>query len=238
MSSTAAVISDVDEVLRTTRAVRRRIDLTRDVEPEVLADCVELARQAPIAENAEVCRFVVVRDAERRRAVAEVYRQAVQDFVLEPLRRRGMEFGAPGDSQLARVMASAAWLNDRLDQVPVQILAGSSARAPREGTGAYASGFYGSVYPAVWSLQLALRSRGLGSSLTCIHLYYAERVRDILDLPERFTQVALLPVGYTVGLDFRPARRELPREQVLFWDRWGTAGLGRTESNREEQVAG
>lgn len=218
---TARVLADFDEVLTTTRAVRKRLDLDRDVDADVLAECVEIARQAPIAENAEVCRFVVVRGPDPRRAVADVYRRAVQDFVLEPLRRRGLEFGGGGDSQMARVMASAAWLNEHLDRVPVLMLAGSTARPPSDGVGAHASGYYGSVYPALWSLQLALRSRGLGSSLTCIHLHYAHEVTAILDLPQRFTQVALLPVAYTRGVDFRPARRELPVEQVLFWERWG-----------------
>lgn len=225
----ALVVTDIDEVLATTRAVRKRIDLDRPVESEVIIECIELARQAPIAENAEVCRFVVVRDPDRRRAVADVYRRAVQDFVLEPLRRRGLEFGGGGDSQMARVMDSAAWLNDRLDRVPVLVLAGSMARPPASGTGAHASGYYGSVYPTIWSLQLALRSRGLGSSLTCIHLHYANELTAVLALPERFTQVALLPVGYTVGTDFTPAQRELSTEQVLFWERWGQGDPQRLE---------
>ena len=240
MTSTL-VIGGIDEVLTTTRAVRRRLDLDRDVEPAVVAECVELARQAPIAENAEACRFVVVRDPARRRMVAGVYQQAVADFVIEPLRRRGLEFGAdPAGgpaSQLSRVMASAAWLNDRLERVPVLILAGSVARPPAAGTGAHASGYYGSVYPALWSLQLALRSRGLGSSLTCIHLHYAERVTAILGLPARFTQVALLPVGYTVGTRFSPARRELAAEQVLFWDHWGDGAVpGQARAGAERAV--
>jgi nitroreductase len=239
MTSTL-VVGDIDEVLTTTRAVRKRLDLDRDVEPAAVAECVELARQAPIAENAETCRFIVIRDRGKRRAVAGVYRQAVTDFVIEPLRRRGLEFGADPvggpASQLARVMASAAWLNDRLERVPVMILAGSVARPPAAGTGAHASGYYGSVYPALWSLQLALRSRGLGSSLTCIHLHYADQVAAILGLPERFTQVALLPVAYSVGTRFSPARRELATDQVLFWDHWGDGtmpGQARAGAERE-----
>jgi nitroreductase len=101
----------------------------------------------------------------------------------------------------------------------VLVLAGSVDRAPREPLGAFASGFYGSVYPAVWSLQLALRARGLGSSLTCIHLHYEDDLARLLSLPDTFRQVALLPVAYTLGLDFKPAPR-LPLEDVLHWNTW------------------
>jgi nitroreductase len=117
---------------------------------------------------------------------------------------------------MARAMVSAQHLVDHFHEVPAQILVGSVDRVPQEPRGPFASMFYGSVYPALWSLQLALRSRGLGSALTCIHLHYEQEVAEILDLPEQFTQVALLPVAYTRGLDFKVARRA-PAEQVVTW---------------------
>ncbi len=227
-TATPAVIGDVDDVLTTTRAVRKRLDLDRPVGREVIDTCVEIARQAPIAENRDVCRFVVVQDAELRRGVAEVYRLALEDFVFAPMRAKAAARAAEGndapartpDPQMARVMVSGAFLAERLQDVPALILVGSVDRAPKQAVGAWASGFYGSIYPTVWSLQLALRSRGLGSSLTCIHLHHAQLVADLLGLPETFTQVALLPVAYTQGLDFKPAARKLSQDDVLFWDRW------------------
>lgn len=225
MTDFEPVIRDVDEVLTTTRAVRRRLDLERPVPRELVAACVAIAQQAPIAENAEHCRFVVVDDPELRVRMAEVYRSAVEEFVLAPMRRKSEERKARGEpsrelpARMQRIMASAYHLVEHLQDVPVLVLAGSTDRAPREPLDAHASGFYGSVYPTIWSLQLALRARGLGSSLTCIHLHLADEMAEVLSLPEEFHQVALLPVAYTLGLDFKPAPRR-PLEEVLRWNGW------------------
>lgn len=225
MGAFPPVVSDVDEVLTTTRAVRRRLDLARPVPHGLVEECIAIAQQAPIAENAEVCRFVVVDEPAVRAEMAGVYRRAVQEFVLEPLRRRSEERKSRGEPsrelppRMQRIMASAYHLVEHLHEVPVLILAGSVDRAPREPLDAHASGFWGSVYPTVWSLQLALRSRGLGSSLTCIHLHLADEMAKVLSLPETFHQAALLPVAYTVGLDFKPAPR-LPLEEVVRWNGW------------------
>jgi nitroreductase len=214
----------VDEVLTTTRAVRRRLDLERSVPRGVVEECVRIAQQAPIAEAQEHCVFVAVDDPKRRREMAEVYRSAAERFVLEPLRRRAAEAGLGDDptarmpAPVRRIMESAFHLAEHLHEVPVLVLAGSDGRPPREPLGAFASGFWGSVYPTIWSFQLALRARGLGSSLTCIHLHEAERMAEVLDLPERFEQVALLPIAYTVGTSFRPAPRR-PLDDVLRWNR-------------------
>lgn len=217
-SAPGPVIGSVDELLTTTRAVRRRLDLTRPVPREVLEQCVAMARQAPIAGNVEQCRFIAVDDPQLRDGIAGIYRRAADEFVYGPRDSRG---GAPAlSAQMERVMASARALRDHLHEVPVIVLVGSEARPPKAGTGAHASGFYGSVYPQIWSLQLALRSRGLGSSLTCIHLHYAEQMSELLGLPERFTQVALLPVAYTIGKRFKPAKRSLPGDRVLHFNRW------------------
>ena len=221
----AAVVRGIDEVLTTTRAVRKRLDLERPVPRELLAECVTIAQQAPVAENAEVCRFLAIDDPELRAGVADVYRRATEDFVLTPMRRKAAERKERGvperqrDPRMGRILESAFFLREHLHEVPLLVLAGSVDRAPREPLGAFASGFYGSVYPAVWSLELALRARGLGSSLTCIHLHYEDDVARLLSLPDTFHQVALLPVAYTLGLDFKPAPR-LPTEDVLHWNMW------------------
>lgn len=224
--ATVAVVRDVDEVLTTTRAVRRRLDLERPVERATLEHCIELARQAPIAENQEVARFVVVQRPELRAIVADAYRRSIEEFVMAPMRASAARRAAAGkpsrtpDARTQRVMASAKHLVDHFHEVPALILAGTVDRVPPEPVGAHASAFYGSVYPAVWSLQLALRSRGLGSSITCIHLHHADDVAAALELPDEFVQVALLPVAYTVGLDFRRAPRR-PAAEAVSWDTWG-----------------
>jgi len=205
--------------------VRKRLDLQRPVPRELVEECIDIARQAPIAENAEHTRFVVVDDPALRGEMAAVYRRAVEQFVLEPMRRRSQERAERGEpsrelpARMKRIMESAYHLMEHLHEVPVLVLAGSDDRAPREPLGAHAGGFWGSVYPTVWSLQLAFRSRGLGSSLTCIHLHLADEMADVLALPESFHQVALLPVAYTHGLDFKPAPR-LPRDEVVHWNGW------------------
>lgn len=220
---TAPLIGDVDEVLSTTRAVRRRLDLGRAVPLDVIEQCVELARQAPIAKNVEQCRFVAVRDPARRVALAELYRRAGTEIVMPQMaaaaRKAGGGAARPTDQQ-RRNMASAMHLAEHLEEVPLLVLAGTIAPAPDEIVGADASEFYGSVLPTIWSFQLALRSRGLGSSLTSMHLHFADEVAALLDLPGDFTQIALLPVAYTEGTDFRPAERTLPLDAVLHVDGW------------------
>ncbi|MBF6619074.1 MAG: nitroreductase family protein [Patulibacter sp.] len=221
---TASLIADVDDVLSTTRAVRRRLDLDRRVPDDVIEQCVELARQAPIAKNVEQCRFVAVRDPELRAGLAALYRRAGNEIVLPRMAAAAREAGkaAKPTAQQRRNMASAMHLTEQLDAVPLLVLAGTIAPPPDEVVGPDASEFYGSVLPTVWSFQLALRSRGLGSSLTSMHLHFADEVAALLDLPDAFTQIALLPVAYTVGTDFRPAERTLPLDAVLHFDRWAT----------------
>jgi nitroreductase len=219
---TAPVIGGIDEVLTTTRAVRRRLDLGREVPLDVIERCVDLARQAPIAKNVEQCRFVAVRDPAKRAALAALYRRAGTEIVMPRMAaaaRRAGEAAKP-TAQQRRNMASAMHLAEHLDAVPLLVLAGTIAPPPDEIAGPDASEFYGSVMPTIWSFQLALRSRGLGSSLTSMHLHFADEVAALLDLPGDFTQIALLPVAYTQGTEFRPAARPLPLDAVLHVDGW------------------
>lgn len=219
---TTPVIGDIDEVLSTTRAVRRRLDLEREVPLDVIERCVELARQAPIAKNVEQCRFVAIRDPELRAGVADLYRRAGNEIVLPQMMVAARKAGdaAKPTPQQRRNMASAMHLSEQLDAVPLLVLAGTIAPPPDEIVGPDASEFYGSVLPTIWSFQLALRSRGLGSSLTSMHLHFADEVAALLGLPDDFTQIALLPVAYTRGTEFRPAERPLPLDAVLHVDGW------------------
>lgn len=225
-----AVMNDVDEVLTTTRAVRRRLDLDRPVERAVIEECLELAQQATLGSNNEDWRFVVVMDQVQKDRIAELYRDVWDKTVAEPLRTRHPDTvrrldpsvrGSDEDrARQQRVLDSVKYLVDRLEQVPVLVIACSVSPPPKQPIGDRASGYYGSIIPAIWSFQLALRSRGLGSVLATAAVYHAEGLKEVLELPEEFTPIAMVPVGYTVGTDFKRVRRR-PLADIMRYDRWG-----------------
>jgi nitroreductase len=205
-------LAAADHLLTTTRAVRRRLDLDRPVEPQVLLDCIRIAQQAPTGGNAQGWSFVVVTDPDKRAGLARLYREATGDrFHLAQQNAR--------EQQTARVYGAAQYLNDVLDRVPVHIIPCLKGRVEGQPPGSVA-GFYGSILPAVWSLQLALRARGLGSAWTTMHLYREAEAAALLGIPADVTQVALLPVAYYTGETFSPADRP-PPETVTHWDSWG-----------------
>jgi nitroreductase len=76
---------------------------------------------------------------------------------------------------------------------------------------------WGSIIPAVWSLMLSLRSRGLGSAWTTIHLHKQAEMAELLGIPDGYTQVGLFPVAYTIGTDFGEADRR-PVREVSSWN--------------------
>lgn len=205
-------LAQTDRLLSTTRAVRRRLDLERPVERELLLDCIRLAQQAPTASNTQTWRWLIVSDAGLRAEIAGIYREIAQ--IGLPQGRKH----ASKDTQTARVYDSAEWLAEHLHEVPVLVVPCVSGYDPSAGSG-MAAALYGSIYPAVWSFQLALRSRGLGSTLTTLHLYREAEVAKILGIPDEVTQVGLLPVAWTVGTDFKPAKRP-PPESIVHWNRW------------------
>ena len=205
-----------DHLLSTTRAVRRRLDLDRPVDRGVVLDCIRLAVQAPTASNGQDWRWVVVTDPDLRAAVAEHYREAGAAYLERAAAQEQ-------DAQTRRVYESAAELAGFLHRVPVLVIPCLDRRVDGQ-PNVVAASAYGSILPATWSLQLALRSRGLGSCLTTLHLLREREVADLLGIPDTVTQVALLPVAHTTGGDFRPAARP-PVEAITFWDGWGQ-GVG------------
>jgi nitroreductase len=212
--STPFDLAETDRLLSTTRAVRRRLDLARPVPRAILLEAVRLAQQAPTGSNEQGWRFVIVDDPGVRRGLAALYGKAAAAY-LELARQRI----PAGDAQTARVYDSAFWLVDHLAEVPVHVVPCISGR-PQQGNLIGAS-LYGSIFPAVWSFQLALRSRGLGSTLTTLHLVHEREAAELLGIDfERVTQVALLPVAFTRGGEFRPASRP-PPESIVHWNRWG-----------------
>lgn len=199
----------VDTLLTTTRSVRRKLDLGRPVETEVLEECLQIAQQAPAAGAfLDGFRWLVVRDPQTKAKLAE------------PVRELGLASQAAyGHLVSERNLASGRYLLDHVEQVPVFVLA--CLRGKPGGSNAALSAFYGSVYPAVWSFQLALRSRGLGSTIFGYHLGGAEdQVAELLGIPEDVTQVTMLAVGYTTTQDFQAATRP-PIREVTYYDRWG-----------------
>jgi nitroreductase len=204
-------LSQVDRLLSTTRAVRKRLDLDRPVEPEVITECLRLATYTPSAANTQKWRWVVVTDANKRQQIADVYRG---------LFNRDVRAAATStDAAVQRMYSSSKYLADNLHRVPVHVIACYLQRPDVEGGNVMLATMYGSIMQAVWSFQLALRSRGLGSVLTTMHLKSEQEVGQILGIPDDVTQVALVPVAYTIGDDFRPPPRQ-PVEEVTYWNSW------------------
>lgn len=208
-------VETCDWLLSTTRAVRKRLDLSRPVPREVVDECLELAVQAPTGSNSQNWRWVVVDDADKRRALAELYRRGGEAYLTGANTRAQ----AGGDAQQARVFSSALYLMEHLHEVPVHVIPCLAGR-PRAGAGVTVlGGYFASIYPAVWNFQLALRARGLGSCLTTLHLGFEREAAEILGIPEDVVQTALLPVAYTLGTDFKPAARP-PVAEITHWNGW------------------
>lgn len=204
-------IATVDELLSTTRSVRKRLDLTRPVGRDVILECIRLAMQAPTASNAQDWRWLVVTDPEKRAAIAEIYRGIGAQYLAQAA-------DTATDPQTRRVYQSARTLTDTLARVPVHVIPCLTQRIDTAEPG-IAAAAWASIIPAGWSFLLALRSRGLGSVWTTMHLFKESEVAELLGIPPTVTQAALFPVAYTIGTDFRPATRP-PAETVTYWDTW------------------
>jgi len=195
-------VAVTDRLLATTRSVRRRLDLSRPVEPELILECLNLAVQAPTASGAQRWRWLIVTDPEKRAALADLYREGNVEF-------QKMMAGNPHRESDA-FYESANFLVDHLQEVPVHVVPCIVGRP--EGLGAEGVvALYASIMPAAWSFMLALRSRGLGSG--------EKAAAELLDIPDDVTQVGLLPVAYTLGTDFKAATRQAA-EEVTYWNTW------------------
>ena len=201
----------IDRILTTTRAVRKRLDLTRPVPRAVVLECLRLAIQAPTGGNSQGWRWLVVDDPDKRAAVAALYRKRAEPYL------GGYRTAAPGVEN--SVLDSSEYLTEHLHEVPVFVIPCLLGRLPETPSNEEGAGFYGSILPAVWNLQLALRSRGLGSVFTTLHLAYEREAGELLGIPDTVTQAALIPVAYTVGTEFKPAARR-PVEEITYWNGW------------------
>ena len=211
----------VEEVLTTTRAVRRRMDLGRPVEPDLIRECLELALQAPNGSNIQGWHFVVVTDADKRAALADLYRRGGVAYAerAAPGGRTDRRYSEEERVAHRRVMGSAGYLYEHIGEVPAFLIPCIYGRFDGAALVDQAT-WFGSILPAVWSFMLAARSRGLGTSWTTVHLVYESEAAAILGIPyETITQVALIPIAHTIGQEFKPADR-LPLDRVLHWDTW------------------
>jgi nitroreductase len=199
----------VDHVLTTTRAVRRRLDLDREVPIDLIREALQIASQAPSANHAEPWRFVVITDPGLRDAVGEMYGDAYRGLDAS---RTAAE---PG-STTARVRTSSRYLAEVMPRVPVQVACFHHEPFEPAAELTSVAKYWASVLPAVWSFQLALRSRGLGSCLTTVGLSRADEMKRLLEVPEAWTMVALVAVGEITGTDFRPAPRR-PLDEIVTW---------------------
>lgn len=209
-------LSETDRLLTTTRAVRRRLDFSRPVEREVILECLRVAIQAPTGGNRQGWRWLVIDDADTRAGLAALYRRSFEPYIAS---RRSLFSLSEEEAAKDPIIRSSSYLSDHLHEAPVHVVPMHLDRMSEGASLAETASFYGSILPAVWSFQLALRSRGLGSAWTTLHLAYEKEAGELLGIPPTVTQVALIPVAYYSGTDFKPATRR-PIEELTYFNRW------------------
>jgi nitroreductase len=217
MSADPLVLT-ADDVLTTTRAVRKRLDFDRPVPRELLLECLHVAVQAPTGSNRQEWQFVFVDDAERKRAIADHYGRSWDTYSAMP-RPKYAEGDVRREHQ-PRVVSSAHYLRQRMHEAPWLLIPCIRGRLADGAPSVAHAGLWGSIVPAFWSFLLAARARGLGTAYTTLHLVYERQVAEILGIPyDEYTQAGLTPIAYYRGEDFAPAAR-LPLESITHWNGW------------------
>ena len=199
-----------DALLSTTRAVRRRLDVTRPVPRSLLLECVELSQQAPTGGNAQSWRWVIVDEPKTRKGVGELCRESAAQ-----MQQFADAAAARDEAHNQRIYTDARDLALRLHEIPALVIPCLEGQ-PKPGA---EQPYYASIYPAVWSFQLAARARHLGTVLTLFHLRRQAELAALLGIPDAFMICAILPVAYTIGDDFKPAKRPRP-ESIVCWNAW------------------
>jgi nitroreductase len=203
--------TQIDEILATTRAVRRRLDLARPVDNQVVLDCIELAEQAPTGGNLPSRRWLIIREQAVKDQLARLYGDTAGGWMSD----MAVRLAGTGQAQ-EKVMASAAWLAEHLAEVPALVV--STIIGRHDGRGR--PGLFDSVIQAAWSFCLALRARGLGTAWVTAALADEVKVKEILGIPPHLTEIVLFPVAWTKGTDFRRAPRP-PARTITYFDRFG-----------------
>ena len=202
----------VDHALMTTRGVRQRLDFDRDVDDQIILDCIDVAEQAPTGGNNGSRRWMIVRDQQTKDRMAELYLSAGVDWVIETAKRL-----EGSGHQNERLMAGARHLGENIARTPALVIPTILGR--HDGSGR--PGLFDSVIQSAWSFMVALRSRGLGTVWTTMYLNEAPAVAELLELPDHVTQICLFPVAYTIGTDFTPTSRRHPAADIAYFDRYG-----------------
>lgn len=206
-----------DELLTTTRSVRKRLDLTRPVPDALVRECLEVALQAPSGSNQQGWHWVVVTDAAKRKAIADYYSESWERYIASGRSAGALHADDPERAAVQkRIGDSGQYLADHMAEVPVLVI--PCIRAGSLGAGNQA-GLWGSILPAAWSYMLAARARGLGTAWTTLHLRHEAAISSLLGIPEGIAQAALIPTAYYTGETFKPAAR-LPLDEVLHVDGW------------------
>ena len=203
-------VAAADHLLKTTKQVRKRLDLSRAVPRQLLLDCVDVASHAPMGGNLERNRWLIIDDKELMGQIAPYYQQVGRPYLAA-------NEGAEG--RQARVVDSALFLVDHIADVPAWVISMRLDRLADNASNAEIAAYHGSVAPGVWSFQMAARARGLGSAWTTFHLFHERTIADMLGIPASVTQIALLPVAYYTGDDFKVASR-LPADRVTYFNGW------------------
>lgn len=207
-----------DEVLATTRSVRKRLDFERPVERELVMECLELALQAPTGSNRQGWQWMFVTDDDKKVALRDIYRDNFDLYRQMP--RPQYTADDPRADRADKVVDSATYLAEHFHRAPILLIPCLEGK-PADGA-AGSAGYWGSLLPAVWSFMLALRERGVGSAWTTLHLGNGgdQKAAELLGIPhEQYSQAGLFPIAHTRGTDFKPASR-LPAADVTHWDTW------------------
>ena len=213
---------DPDQLLSTTRAVRKRLDFSRPVPDDLIRECVALAMQSPSGSNNMTMQFVVVRDEAKRKAIGDIYAQcfaiyrSLDGVYVGSIQKETEEEQA----QQKRVEDSAVYLSEHLAESPAIVIACNNGARLDNVPAIMSASLTGNVLPAMWSFMLAARARGLGTAWTTMHLMMEQAVADVVGIPfDSVQQLCLSPLAYTIGTDFKPAKRPDP-ETIIHWDTW------------------
>jgi nitroreductase len=210
-----------DQVLTTTRAVRKRMDFDKPVAMSTLEECLQIAVQAPSGSNSQGWHFVLVTDQDKKNEIAKWYQKSFAEYEAGPAQPTKLHLDDPSMEQVQqRVLGSAQYLAENMARVPAMLIPCATGRLDAPGLPLpHAAGAFGSIIPAVWSFMLAARARGIGTCWTTLHLNYEKEIAELLNIPADFTQVALIPIAYTLGTDFKIAPRK-PLDGILHTNQW------------------
>ena len=211
-----------DELLSTTRAVRKRLDFDRPVEDQVIRECVDMAMQSPSGSNNMTMQFVVVRDAATRAALGEIYRQAYAIYSsMDGVYIRSIDKGDEmANAQQQRSADSADFLGEHMGEAPAIVIPCSAAGRLDGAPAMMSASIMANVIPAMWSFMLAARARGLGTCWTTVHLMMEQQAAEVVGIPfDSVQQICMSPLAYTKGTNFQPAARPAA-DSIIHWDRW------------------